>query len=66
MNLKIIYKNAYNEVTAREIEVIYENDIYINAFCKTTKKPKIFRKDRVLAEILGIDSEKTKKLGADT
>ena len=65
MNRKIIYKNARNEVSARDIEVVHEDDDYIDAFCNTTAAYKTFKKDRVLTEVDDVNSGETQKIVAN-
>ncbi len=60
MTIKIIYKNASNIVSVREIEVIHEDETYIDALCHTSNQIKTFRRDRILEEIVDIESQLTK------
>jgi NAD-dependent DNA ligase len=56
MNIKIIYVNSSNEVSARELEVIHEDEKYIDACCfKSGGVLKIFRKDRILEIVDSLD-----------
>lgn len=56
MQRLIIYRNASNEISARELEVVYEDDRHLDAYCKTSGGMlKTFRKDRILEDIRSID-----------
>jgi NAD-dependent DNA ligase len=52
---KIIYVNASNEVSYRNLEVIDEDERYIIAVGVDGGPPKTFRKDRVLEDVASID-----------
>jgi NAD-dependent DNA ligase len=49
--MKIIYRNASNLVSLRDINVLHEDELYIDAFCSTSNEYKTFRKDRILEHI---------------
>jgi NAD-dependent DNA ligase len=61
MTMNIIYKNASNSISAREIDVIHEDDTYIDAVCYASGKIKTFRKDRILEAVNEIDSQATRE-----
>lgn len=64
-NRKIIYKNAHGEVTARDINVVHEDDEYIDAFCNTTGAYKTFKRERILADVDDINTSSTQQLVAE-
>lgn len=63
MYRKIIYRNAFNEVSVRELEVVHEDTQYIDAYCAISRSLKTFRKDRILENLVSFDeSEALKKV----
>ncbi len=55
MQRRLIYRNASNEVSARELEIVHEDDKYIDAYCSSDGSLKTFRKDRILEEVESIN-----------
>ena len=61
MKINIIYKNASNVISAREIDVIHEDDTYIDAMCYASGQIKTFRRDRILETVSEHDSQATRE-----
>ena len=65
LNRKFIYKNAQNVVAARDVNVVHEDEEYIDAFCNTTGTYKTFKKERILADVDDVNTASTLQLVAE-